>query len=480
MYNYTGTQIQPISHEERFRQLERPPIMVNDYDISIDKEKEKLNKLTTVEYDGESLSPIPSCLCGKYNKGRYEGKVCEVCGHKVVTVTDQMVSPLLWMAAPFGIEKLIQPASWRRLSKFLKIPKINTLEYLCDPAYRLPNRGPMSQESRRTMDKLVNLNLPRGLNNFYHHFDDIIEALCEGRVVSKQNIPLLRLWVSKYRDRIFTRQIPIPCKLVFVIEKDKNNRRYTDLNMAKCLESIRTITSLEYRIKPPSEQVVNSHTVKAIILMADFYSSFYGDNFMKKGGWFRKQIFGSRLNFTARSVISSKTRPHNYDELTLPWGLSVALLRLHLTSKLLRRGYTPNEAKAKLNRSIRRVDDEISELLTELLEEAPEQALATVFQRNPSLPRGSAQMFKVPEISRDPDSMTIMLSVLATTLFNADFDGDAMNLLMATDNYMREQFSALQTHKSVYDYNRPFKLNDAISLPAPILSTVANWMHSEG
>ena len=57
------------------------------------------------------------------------------------------------------------------------------------------------------------------------------------------------------------------------------------------------------------------------------------------------------------------------------------------------------------------------------------------------------------------------------------FDGDQMNLILALDNDTAGQLENLAPHKSCLDLNRPRQLSSAASMPTPVASTIANWMH---
>lgn len=53
--------------------------------------------------------------------------------------------------------------------------------------------------------------------------------------------------------------------------------------------------------------------------------------------------------------------------LELPWSIGVTLLRPHLMNRLVKRGYNYNEVTAKLNRAVKRYDNEINEIFLELI-----------------------------------------------------------------------------------------------------------------
>ena len=177
---------------------------------------------------------------------------------------------------------------------------------------------------------------------------------------------------------------------------------------------------------PASQTVREVRAVKAISQLASYYRTFQQEALRGKYGWFRKHVFGSRLHFTFRAVISSLSERHSYDELHLPWSLSVTAFKIHLTSKLIKRGFTPNQINEFLYEHVLKYHPLLDELFQELVSESPCGGIPVVFQRNPSLARTSAQTLRVTRVKTDVDINTISLSVLVLKGPNADFDGRAL------------------------------------------------------
>lgn len=52
-----------------------------------------------------------------------------------------------------------------------------------------------------------------------------------------------------------------------------------------------------------------------------------------------------------------------------------------------------------------------------------------------------------------------------------------MNLILALDNKTAKDLEHLAPHKNCLDLNKPRSLSAAASLPKPVASTIARWMH---
>jgi len=231
----------------------------------------------------------------------------------------------------------------------------------------------------------------------------------------------------------------------------------------------------------------------------------YSKTLSPKSGWFRRHVFGTRPAFSFRAVISSLHGEHRYNEVHLPWSLSVSLFKQHLLNKLHRRGMPPAKANQYLQDHIETFSELLSELFDELSEEATEQSrqeairrsgsilhrmvnlpvdlqydsgIGTIIQRNPSLKRLSAQRFFITKIKKDPAINTISLSVLVLKGPNADFDGDALNGILILDTVIRRGLERLAPHYAVMDTHVPFKVSGDLALPGPTLSTFDRWLSS--
>jgi hypothetical protein len=58
------------------------------------------------------------------------------------------------------------------------------------------------------------------------------------------------------------------------------------------------------------------------------------------------------------------------------------------------------------------------------------------------------------------------------------FDGDQLNGTLSLDNYVSEELEKLAPHMSVFDLNAPRSVSKNLSMPKPVVATIANWMHS--
>lgn len=404
-----GLYLRLIDLDKLFNSLPTPPIIVNDFDLTSIKEKEKLNMMLYTRYEGDTLDTLPSCDCG-YIKGQYNvGVKCQRCMTEVEVVTERSLHSVLWIAAPEGVKALINPEAYILLRDKLDYEGGNILDWICNGSYKFKN------DSRDFSTKYHNAGFRRGLNFFIDNFENIIDFLFKLKMVKKCNTKTdkeaLREFLFENKKCIFPKYLPVPSKLGFITE-DTPLGTFADTNMALAIDAIRTITSIKTGIDGSTQIVRENRAAKAIKLLSDYYYRFYSDSLSGKGGWFRKHIFGSRLHFSFRAVISSISDHHHYEDLYLPWSLSVALFKTHLTNKLMNKyKLTPNECIDFLYSHTNKYNKVLDDLFKELIDESPGKYIPIILQRNPTLVRLSAQRLKVRKIKTDPNDNTISMSV---------------------------------------------------------------------
>jgi hypothetical protein len=401
--------------------------------------------------------------------------VCQICGTACKPQTEQDLEPLLWMESPQGVAPLINPIVWGMLTERFKRSGFEVVRWLCDTHYSPPVRTP------DVIEELVERGVQRGYNNFVENFDEFMELLFnmksfKGGVKKGQIDPLYAL-IKMQRDCVFTRYLPLPNKTLLVIE-ETNVGTYVDPIVTGAVDAINMMVAIDSPLSNFRPRDKENRTIKTLAQLWDFYDGLYRTTVAKKEGIFRKHVFGTRSHFSFRAVISSLTARHDYDELHIPWGIGVSVLRIHLMNKLLKRGYTPNQAVAFLNEHAQKYHPELDNLFKELIAESPYKGIPVVFQRNPSLERGSAQAMFVTQVKTDVEVPTVSLSILSVVGYNADFDGDQLNGTLSLDNQTAEQLKALAPHKSVFGLDSPRQVTKNLSQPKPVVATFANWIHT--
>lgn len=413
--------------DQRFYQQSRhEPIIINKFKDHRKQAREDFdNKIFTRYKPNDVLSNVPSCegehLVGEFHKGI----TCPICNTVVENSLDQDMQSKIWLQTPVGMHKLINPMVWTMLSNHFKKGKFNVIQWLCDTGYQPPPKPP------KVLEQVKALNIKRGYNHFVKNFDNIILKLLTIRDFRKEKrtgkglmAPMEKIQqiLIEYRDCVFVDFLPLPNRALLVIE-NTNLSTFRDPIVDGAVNAIKSMVGLDDPLLGLTPSSRENRVVRAIAQLAAYYQDFYRNSLAKKEGILRKHVYGTRCFFSFRSVISSLTADHKQEELHIPWGVGIGLLRLHLTSKLFRRGYTPNQVLRLLNNYAQRYHPLLDELFKELIAESPYMGLPAIFQRNPSLERGSMQRVFITKVKSDVSDPTVSMSILTVRSYNADFDG---------------------------------------------------------
>jgi len=403
-----------VNYDEEFARLTFDPLIANKFDISIPEQKELLDKHLITHYDHtDTIEFGATCHCQKHTRVDEIGIVCSVCKTPVESTTTQAIKSVLWLQAPEGVPALMHPEMYLILEPKLKTGHVDFLEYLINTKYRFDMEKPMGKETRKRLDRFLAYNPRRGFKAFVEDFDKHIEFFASEKMFGnnvKERHEFMT-WIDTYRHLFFPKYLMVPNRVCFVMEST-NSGRYVDnpLNAAK--DAVLTMASASSSVIPLRQTDVENRVSSSIKSLCQYYHSFMKDRMASKSGVLRKHVFGSRLHYTARAVITSITDPHDYDELHLPWGLGIQLFKYHLVNKLLKRGMTSTQAMDFVYRSVSSFNPMMEALLKELVDEAPGKGISCIFSRNPTLQRGSTQQFFITKFKSNVADNTIGLSAL--------------------------------------------------------------------
>ena len=133
-----------------------------------------------------------------------------------------------------------------------------------------------------------------------------------------------------------------------------------------------------------------------------------------KGGRFRQNLLGKRVDYSGRSVICVEPKLKIY-QCGLPKEMAIELFKPFVMKELAANGTAHNIKSAK--KMVERLQPEVWDVLEEVIKEHP-----VMLNRAPTLHRLGIQAFEPILV----EGKAIKLHPLVCTAFNADFDGDQM------------------------------------------------------
>ena len=413
-----------VNHDELFHQLSYPPELVNNFNITLTSESDRLNNKLMTKYEGDSLDCLPSCECQFLRGAKKKGRRCPHCHSIVSEMSERPIQSGLWMRVPEGVYSFVNPQAWWIMRVNLNIGPVNYLDWLTNPYYK-------PKKTNRELEKFI-ATIPheRSLNYFIDNFKRLITGLFQCRCIkgTKKDRDEFMQWIVENHHAFFSQYMPIPSKIGFVTEKTPTGI-YTDTNMSYALDAIRTLSSIAWSVVPLNSKQKQHKTVEIINQMADYHQAFYKKCLNPKESQFRKHTYGTRSDYSGRAVITSIAGNHFYQEIHLPWALSVMMFKSHLLSLLRTRinpvtglRYTQLQATRLHLEAISKYCPIINDLFLTLID-FTEYGISSILQRNPSLKIQSAQLVYITKIKTDLDDNTFSISNLITKGPNADYDG---------------------------------------------------------
>ena len=133
-----------------------------------------------------------------------------------------------------------------------------------------------------------------------------------------------------------------------------------------------------------------------------------------KGGRFRQNLLGKRVDYSGRSVIVVGPELKIY-QCGLPKEMVIELFKPFVMKELVSRGISQNIKNAK--KLVEKLDTQVWDVLEEVIKEHP-----VMLNRAPTLHRLGIQAFEPILV----EGKAIKLHPLVCTAYNADFDGDQM------------------------------------------------------
>src|SRR5579885_1914055 len=397
------------------------------------------------------------CNCGKYNRMRHRGVVCEKCGVEVIQSKVRrermghidLAAPVahIWFlrSLPSRIGTLVD-MTLKELEKVLYFesyvvldPGETTLqakELLTERKYREAReqfgeafKAEMGAEAIRTL--LAGLDLEKLAEELRAEMKATASEARRKKVAKRLKV------VNAFRDSgnrpewmILTILPVIPPDLRPLVPLDGGRFATSDLN-----DLYRRVINRNNRLKrlielnAPDIIVRNEKRMLQEAVDALFDNGRRGraitgpskrplkslsDMLKGKSGRFRQNLLGKRVDYSGRSVIvvGPELRLH---QCGLPKKMALELFKPFIYNKLEERGYVTTIKSAK--KMVEKERPEVWDILDEVIKEHP-----VLLNRAPTLHRLGIQAFEPVLI----EGKAIQLHPLVCAAYNADFDGDQM------------------------------------------------------
>lgn len=397
------------------------------------------------------------CHCGKYKKIRYKGVVCDRCGVEITKSSVrrermghiELAAPVshIWYfkgipsrmglildLSPRVLERVLYFASYIVLdpgeTKLAYKQILNESEYqeACDTYGRSAFRVGMGAESIREL--LAAIDLEKDSAELKAELENATGQK-RARIIKRlEVVEAFRESGNKPEWLIMTVIPVIPPDLRPMVQLDGGRFATSDLN-----DLYRRIINRNNRLRRlldlgapdiivRNEKRMLQEAVDALIDNGRRGRPVTGpgnralkslsDMLKGKGGRFRQNLLGKRVDYSGRSVICVEPKLKIY-QCGLPKEMAIELFKPFVMKELAANGTAHNIKSAK--KMVERLQPEVWDVLEDVIKEHP-----VMLNRAPTLHRLGIQAFEPILV----EGKAIKLHPLVCTAFNADFDGDQM------------------------------------------------------
>ena len=397
------------------------------------------------------------CHCGKYKKIRYKGVVCDRCGVEITKSSVrrermghiELAAPVshIWYfkgipsrmglildLSPRVLERVLYFASYIVLdpgeTKLAYKQILNESEYqeACDTYGRSAFRVGMGAESIHEL--LAAIDLEKDSAELKAELENATGQK-RARIIKRlEVVEAFRESGNKPEWMIMTVIPVIPPDLRPMVQLDGGRFATSDLN-----DLYRRIINRNNRLRrlldlgAPDIIVRNENRMLQEAVDALIDNGRRGrpvtgpgnralkslsDMLKGKGGRFRQNLLGKRVDYSGRSVICVEPKLKIY-QCGLPKEMAIELFKPFVMKELAANGTAHNIKSAK--KMVERLQPEVWDVLEDVIKEHP-----VMLNRAPTLHRLGIQAFEPILV----EGKAIKLHPLVCTAFNADFDGDQM------------------------------------------------------
>lgn len=366
-----------IDLDELFHNTPGARIINNDTLVSSKFSKE-FNDAIYNNCDGD-LGFVPTCQCGAVRGVSKEGSICPHCGTVCSTQFINKLSHMAWIGIPDHLPPVLHPVWYRVLSAWSSIGSHNktcVIDIILDPTLEPP-------------DDLIPFLRGRGFQYFYEHFDEILDVMLTKypRTAKKPTARSIAVFAKHYRNIAFVRHLPVLHSSLHALKRGGDSQLYADPVSKEIMSAVIDLSAMVYsehaiRTSPTQRDHVMFTVFKNVM---DYYKELVTKKLNGKKALLRQHNFGSRIQWSFRTVITPHTDIRPIDEIVLPWGILLNGLKLQLINLLVSRKYkTVEQALNQIMRAFNNYDQEIDELITAIIDEFPDHKMPVVVGRNPN------------------------------------------------------------------------------------------------
>jgi methenyltetrahydromethanopterin cyclohydrolase len=170
----------------------------------------------------------------------------------------------------------------------------------------------------------------------------------------------------------------------------------------------------------------------------------------------------TRINFSARNIISPARSGYKIDEIVLPYMTFLYLYKLEIMNVLVRvKNIKFNEAEKVWYNATLSLDEEVYMVMKKMI---TDEEVGILLNRNPTISYGSILYLKVAGIKHSYEDMTMSIHNGILSLLSGDYDGDVLNVVSLKDVEMKTIFREVFSPISLMIDSNTGHFNEALNL----------------
>ena len=251
-------------------------------------------------------------------------------------------------------------------------------------------------------------------------------------------------FILRNADQLFTSMIPVfPVALRPAVIADKT------VKFAEVNNFYNYMVGESQNLKMLTGEMLTEYTINHIMWRVQIHANQTFNYIIEAIGgkkkYLRNQIFGTRVNFGARNVISPNNPLVPINHIALPYLTCMELYKfeiIHMYRSLV--GCSILQANSAWHQACAAPEKRFLKLIQELIAQAKVKfglpGLPVLINRNPTLQLGSIQRVIVSEVKEDFTDLTMSIHNCILSLLGADYDGDVLAIIKLPDLYFYNAF----------------------------------------
>ena len=364
-----------------------------------------------------------SCDCGALQGKFYEGNICQKC-NTAVTFVGLNINKCGWIDLSLSkynedgivIETgngchVIEYIPYAQLEKIIGrdhlkniIQVRNTIsitgEFVEDEIEEIRNADP------------ANKYYFIGIDAFYEKYNEILDYYYN--LKGQKNQELYKF--LQHKDEIFTDKIPVISIILRPAMRTADGLKLDDINIKyqnilKNLEILKDVNAIK---------IIRDAAVEQIQAEFMMLSEEVLEAIKSKSGIIRNQICGTRVNFSARNIISPAVAGIKIDELVLPYLTFLELYKFEIINVIKTTENISLKAAEKIwHMATLKYNEKVYLIMKKMI---ADNEVGVLLNRNPTISYGSILYLRIANIKKDTSDLTMSLHNSILSLLAGDYD----------------------------------------------------------